>query len=134
MAESLVISWLPEPEKHPLWPDIYRMLEPAAKVGDCPVLEENDLVWIAIKGRTIVGAHTCRLLRDNRLQCVHIAGTKVREWFGPLDETLTDFARDCGAWKMISRGRKGWARVAKDYGWKVTGTEDGLMLYEKEML
>lgn len=133
MAEPLLISWLPEPENHPLWPDIYRLLEPAAKVGKCPVLEENDLVWIAVKDKMIVGAHTCRLLRDNRLELVHTAGTGFREWFGPMEEILTQFARDCGAWKMISRGRKGWARVNKAYGWRVTGEEDGLLLFEKEM-
>lgn len=133
VAESLVISWLPEPENHPLWPDIYRMLEPAAKVGNCPVLEDNDLVWIAIKGKTIVGAHTCRLLTDGPLEMVHTAGTGFREWFGPMEEALTDFARDCGAEKMISRGRKGWSRVNAPYGWKTVGEEDGLLLFEKEL-
>ena len=133
MGGSLLISWLPEPEKHPLWPDIYRMLGPAAKIGDYPVMQDGDLVWIAIKDRMIVGAHTCRLLRDNRLELILTAGTGFREWFGPMEETLTEFARSCGAWKMISRGRKGWARVNKDYGWKVTGEEDGQILFEKDL-
>ncbi len=134
MAEPLVISWLPEPECHPLWSGIYALLEPAAKLGGVPVLEENDLVWIAIDGPTIIAAATTRLLKDGPAELKHVGGGHMKDWFETFEAVLCAWALDCGADRFISRGRKGWGRLNAPLGWAVTGNENGLILYEKVLI
>jgi hypothetical protein len=133
VERPLVICWLPEPERHHLWPAIYALLEPAAKIGGVPVLEEHDLVWLAIDGPTILAAATTRLLKDGQAEIKHVGGGRMKDWFGPFEATLCAWARGCGATAFISRGRKGWGRLNTPLGWAVIGEEAGLTLYEKAL-
>lgn len=133
VGQPLLICWLPDPTYHPLWNGIHALLEPAAKLGGCEVLDDNDLVWIAIDGPTIVAAATTRLLKDGQAEIKNVGGGHMRDWFAPFEATLCAWARDCGADTFISRGRKGWGRLNAPLGWAVTGEEDGRTLYEKAL-
>ena len=124
---------MPEAEKSPLWPAIERLLRPAADYGDIDVFEDGDLVWVAFEGPTIFAAAVTRLLGDEAELRI-AAGTRFKEWIGLLDASVSAWARDCGADKLIMRGRKGWMRFADRFGWAVLGDDHkGRMMFEKDL-
>ncbi len=130
---ELLVSWLPDPEQQPFWPDLYRMLEPAARVGNCAVLDEGDLVWVAVLDGLLLGAATTRLLVNGETELKHVAGGEFRRWYAQLEAVICQWSRDCGAKVIRSRGRHGWAPIVSKLGWTVTGRENGLILYAKEL-
>jgi hypothetical protein len=127
----VIVSYLPDPESHPLWNGIRELLRPAAEYGGIPIKDEDELVWVAIDGPTIFAAATTLLWNDGEAELRLAGGARHREWIAPLDEMVSAWARDAGATRLTMRGRKGWARYARAFGWVVSGTEDGKQLYEK---
>lgn len=110
------------------------MLEPSAKFGGIAVRDDNELVWVAIDGPTIVGAATTLLWDDGEAELRLAGGQKHREWISPLDATVSAWAKAAGANKLTMRGRKGWGRYARPFGWVALGTDDdGLHIYEKDL-
>lgn len=127
----MIVSYLPDPESHPLWNGIRALLKPAAELGCSPVFGDGEVLWVAIEGQTIFGAATSILWDDGEAQLILAAGTRHREWVAELDEAVTEWARLCGARRLTMRGRKGWGRYARRFGWVVTGIEGGRTLFEK---
>ena len=122
------ISTLPEPHTHPLWPQIEALLARACDAGVEPYRPEYDVVWIAYEDAGLWGCATTRLSGDETeaiLLCV--AGKRFREWIGPMEATICGWARDCGASRITSRGRRGWSRFAAGHGWAPAGN----MTFEK---
>ena len=119
------VSYLPEPEKHRLWGEMTALLEPA----DFGELQDNELVWIAFDGPVLLGVVTTILWDDGDAQIRCVAGTRFRDWSGPMEATLTRWARDCGAARLTARGRKGWARLYRAFGW--VAADNGF--YQKEL-
>lgn len=128
-----MVSFLPDAETKPYWNDLYLMLKPAADYGRCEVLEPEDLVWVAIDGPDIIGAVTTRLLINGETEIKHVAGCRMSEWINDIEDMICGWSRACGAARVISRGRKGWGRLMKTKGWRESGEEDGLTLYEKDL-
>lgn len=128
------ISWLPEPEDHPLWPDILRLLQPAADIGIIDAYEPCDWVWIIYDGPTLYAAATTRLLKGDEAELRLAGGGHFKEWIGLLDETVSDWARRGLAHKLTMRGRKGWARFAERFGWVALGNDDqGRAMFSKNL-
>ena len=127
----MIVSYLPDPERHPLWEGIKGLLEPAT--DGAPVLEENELVWIAFDGPTLFGAATTILYEDGEAQIRLCGGLCGSRWIGLGEATVSAWARDCGARKLTLSGRKGWGRVLRPFGWVACGTENGQTLYEKAL-
>lgn len=130
----MIVSFLPEPEKHPLWPGIRELLEPAAKFGGIPAYSGDECVWVAFDGPTVFAAATTIMWNDGEAELLLAGGTRFRDWMGLLDATVSAWARDCGAEKLTMRGRKGWARFARAFGWVASGAdEEGRQIYEKDL-
>lgn len=130
----MIVSTLPEPERHPLWPDIYRLLQrAAARFGSPHVWEAEDLLWIVVDGRQIVAVLSARLLEDGTAEIVNAAGHRAAEWVPLIDARLCEWARAAGARAMRCRGRKGWGRLSRGLGWDVTGREGAVVIFEKAM-
>jgi len=127
----LIVSYLPEPEKHPLWNDIQRLLDPGKKFG--PVDPEDELVWIAYDGSTLFGAGTTILYQDSA-EIRLCGGFRHREWVNEAERLVTLWARTCGARKMTMKGRKGWARYFSGLGWGVSPSDDGTFFYQKDLV
>jgi len=128
------ISYLPDADSHPLWPGIAALLQPAADLGDIDVFEPGDVAWIMFDGPTVFAAAITRLLPGDEAELRLAGGTRMQEWVGLLDGTVSAWARDCGAYRLIMRGRKGWGRFARRFGWTALGTDDaGRMMFEKEL-
>ena len=125
------IAWLPEPESHPLWPAMVELLKPAADFGGMPVRDEDELVWIIYDGPTLYAVATTMLWDDGEAELRLAGGHLHRAWAGLLSETVSAWAKDAGAKKLTGRGRKGWARYARAFGWVASGEEDGRLIFEK---
>ncbi len=126
-------SYLPDAEQSPLWPAIKALLQPAADYGEIDVFEDGDLIWIAFDGPTIFAAAVTRLLGDEA-ELRLAAGTRLRDWIALLDATVSAWARDCGAYRLTMRGRKGWARFARAFGWVALGHDHkGRTMFAKEL-
>lgn len=126
------VGWLPEPERHPLWPGIYKLLKRSADRTACSVFDAGDLLWIALDEGQIIGAATARALDPDTAELMHTAGTRIHEWAAPMESQICDWARMNGARKIVSTGRKGWRPIVEPLGWHVTAVGD-LIRYEKEL-
>lgn len=124
------VSYLPDPESHPLWPGISKLLEPAILEG-AEVLDPNELVWIAYEGTTLFGAGTTALYDDEAV-ILACGGFRHREWVKQAEGVVSAWARDCGAKKLTMRGRKGWARYFA--GWDCSQGDDGRWIFAKDLV
>ena len=130
----MIVSYLPDPESHPLWPDIQRLLKPAADYGEIPVFGEGECLWVAFEGPTIFAAGTTLLWEDGEAEIRLAGGYRMHDWYEQAEATVTAWARKCGAEKITMRGRKGWARLLRAFGWVVSGEDhDGRTLYQKDL-
>ena len=119
----MIVSTLPNAGSREDWPQIEALL--ATAVDDETTFDPAiDVVWIAYVGSTIFGAATTRLRSDGIAELRLIGGARFREWIGPLDGAVTGWARLCGSPKLISRGRYGWARFNRRFGWVALGRDD----------
>jgi hypothetical protein len=126
------IVYLPDAEESPLWPQITAMIEPATRLSGCEIREPEDTIWAAIEDGTIYAAFTLRLTGEAlEIRCA--GGTRLWDWVRLMDETATAIACLEGR-KLHCRGRKGWARFAKQLGWELVGHDEaGLPMFEKEV-
>jgi hypothetical protein len=125
----LIVSYLPEPERHPLWNEIQRLLQPAI-LDDSNALDKGELVWIAYEGPVLFGAGTTVAYDDGEVRILACGGFKHREWVEQAIATVTAWARRSGGRKITMRGRKGWARYLA--GWAVSEA-DGQTIFEKDL-
>lgn len=122
------VSYLPDPENHPLWDEIRALLQPAT-IGS-PAYEPGELVWIAFDGPVMFGAGTTALFGDVA-EIRACGGHLHKEWVEQAEAAVSAWARQ-HATKLTMRGRKGWARYLRAFGWALLGEdEDGLTIFEK---
>jgi len=123
VEQSLVVAWLPEPEKHWFWPEIEEILAADHDEPRC----DGDTVWLAIDDGVIVAVVTARLCEDGAAEIVNVSGKDWRRWVEPFEATLVDWARHNSMRRVRAFGRRGWMRAGKALGWRQTGPET----YEK---
>jgi hypothetical protein len=124
------VSILPNPTEHVLWEGIKELLKPAADYGEIPVFSGDETVWVAFEGQIVFAAATTIAWNDGEAEILLCSGTGLKDWISGV-ERMSAWARDCGAKRLIMRGRKGWARALRAFGWAPLGIEDGRTLYEK---
>lgn len=125
----MMIGIIPDPLGHPDWPAIKAFLEPAAKLGRVPVLEENEVVW-AVYDPDLTGAATARLTADGFGEVVLVGGRDYRKWIAGLDRMIGDAMREAGMKSVRAYGRKGWVKVLRD--WNIIHSPQGVG-YEREL-
>lgn len=129
----MITGWLPDPETKPYWKDLLALFDLAAKRGQCRAWDDGDLAWVAADDGQIIGAATTRLIKDGPAELMHVAGMRGRDWFGPLEQQICEWARAEGRDLIVARGRKGWTPIVEKMGWKVAGREGAAVLYEKAL-
>lgn len=126
------ISHLPDPHLRADWQVIEAMLAPATEADTFD--PEIDVCWLAYEDGTALGAATTRLQTDGIAILRLAGGHEFRRWIGLLDQAVTDWARACGATALRMRGRKGWVRFARTFGWVCLGIDDeGKWIFSKEL-
>lgn len=126
----MIIGIVPDPQNHPDWPAIEALLDPAAKRGGVPVLETGELVWV-VYDQGLVGAATARLTTAGFGEVVLVGGTDHRRWIHELDARIGAAMRDAGMKSVRAYGRKGWAKVLKN--WTVIGADGEAVGYERTL-
>lgn len=82
------------------------------------VVSGNALLWVAVEGEMrMIGAGVTQLvLGENRRVCEIVAwGADDQQKCAPLLEIIHEYARAEGCHATRLFGRKGWARMLKDY-------------------
>lgn len=125
------IGVLADPQNDPLWPAIEYYLEPAAKRGGVPVLDENEVLWLVMDGGELLAAATARLTVDDFGEVVLVGGKDHHRWIHQLDCAIGDWMRREGMKAVRAYGRKGWVKVLRN--WAVIGTEQNIAGYEREL-
>lgn len=127
----LTIGIWPDADKSPVWNEVVRLLEPAAKFGGCEVdLSDHAECWTVHDGGELIGAATVRLCVDGQANVHLVGGRDAREWIRPLDQMIGEWARLEGCNRLTASGRRGWKRVL---GWDVVGERDGMTAYERRL-
>ena len=108
------------------------MLAPATEADTFD--PEIDVCWLAYEDGIAFGAVTTRLRTDGVAELRLVGGHEFRRWIGPAEAVVCEWAREAGASRLISRGRKGWVRLARTFGWVPLGTDDeGKETFEKPL-
>lgn len=108
------------------WPDVALMLLPAARRGGDSIYQvEADLraglaqLWLTMHAGEPVAAMVTRI--DGDTLEVWLAGGAVLSGSVPFLETAIEASKAAGTTNGRIKGRKGWARVLRDYGWRSQG-------------
>lgn len=129
MARPLV-GVIDDPTNSPCWEEAKTFLEPAAKLGNCPVLGDKHLLWIVAHDGKLVGAATTRVTLDGHAEVLLVGGRNFRVWLHHLDVAIGQWARDEGMTALRAYGRAGWKRVL---GWGCLGESEGSTVYERRL-
>lgn len=119
---------------HGITDEIREYLEPAARLG-CLAIEEGPgwTTWTVHDGERLIGAAHVRRTVDHVVEVVLVGGEGHKEWIGPLDQRIGEWARDEGISVMRAFGRVGWAPVLTKQGWQVTERRGRLASYERRL-
>lgn len=123
----MIIGIVPDPLEHPDWPKIEALLQPAARQGGVPVLEEHEAVW-AVYAPDLKAAATARLTVNNEGEIILCGGRESQLWAQALADRICDWFRDEGMRVAMIYGRRGWGRVL---GWQVTGEGNGIVAFKR---
>lgn len=127
MASGVVVGIWP----FPIIPQIEALLKPAADRGHCAIERGPGWhLWTVHMHGELVGAANVRRCTDASVDVVLVGGRNAKEWIGPLDSRLGEWAVAEGATRMTARGRRGWARVLIKQGWTAM-TDDHVTEYER---
>jgi hypothetical protein len=110
---------------HEIWPHVAELIHGAVKRTnlshtldiDDDILHGHGLLWLACDGPKIIAAMTTSLVRtDSDKVCILTAcgGSAMADWL-PLRTKIEAYAKAEGCSRVRIYGRKGWARVLKDY-------------------
>ena len=124
------IGIIPDPLNHPDWPKIKAFLEPAAKLGGVPVLDNREAVWAVYQGQ-LVAAATARLTDDQHGEIILCGGVGAKQWAMPLADLICRWFKDEGMKAAHIYGRRGWMRLLE--GWAVIGEADNMTGYKRAL-
>lgn len=123
-----------------VWPWWWPLIKPAyERSDDKPAPQEilrqiktNRLqCWAVFDNNAPCGGICTKLLRDTtstHVECLLwlISGERLSSWAPDFLSKCIPWAKAEGASRLVAGGRKGWARVAKRYGFEPIEPRDGV--------
>ncbi len=95
-------------------------------------LTEGRSLLICVKdGEEFLACITCQDEPHPTKRVLHmpiVCGTRMREWLDLCHETIPRLAKERGYDMLITKGRRGWTKVLKNYGYKERYVSLGLEL------
>jgi len=126
----MIFTLIPTEHVLVVWPTVDEMLEKAAGTTDGrfdklsildELIENRIQLWVVYEDSIPVAAVTTRLSQFREFKSLSIdwvGGEKMGEWIDQVLSTIKLFAKDNGCKRLEGRGRTGWKRVLKRYGWR----------------
>jgi hypothetical protein len=126
----MIFTLIPHDHVLDIWPEVAEMLDKAARTTDgrfdkLSILDElidNTIeLWVVFDGKVPVAALTTRVspyVKYKALSIDWVGGSRMRDWLDNAMDTLKQYAKDQGCRKLEGRGRSGWIRTLRKYGWK----------------
>ncbi len=122
---DIVLTSVPADKARDVWPYVDFFVHTAMARGGLgsygvvkdQVLDGRAMLWIARNDDRIHAvAVTSLAITEWRKVCeiTALAGSGMKNWFAFLP-TIEDYAKKAGCSSMRLMGRKGWARILKDY-------------------
>ncbi len=85
-------------------------------------LKDGGALLICVKdGDELLACITCKEMphpTKRVLSMPVVCGTRMNDWIDLCQETTRKLAKELGYDMLITRGRKGWTKVLKGYGYK----------------
>ena len=146
---TMIATGIPLRHLHLVWPDLWPLLEPAAKRSPdkpdaCPEPAEwvlarllfNDAqLWAIYDVDVLVAAIVTQIQVGTEKSCLIwlVGGSHLREWAADFIAKLEDWARSLGCVTLRGVGRPGWARIVKKFGGVSVDAVDGLPAWERRI-
>lgn len=122
------IGILPDPRASADWPQIEAYLKPAAELGNVPILEANEAVWVVREG-LLLAAATARLTEDGYGEIILCGGRFHRRWAQALADRICEWMEEEEMTSVRITGRGGWLRALR--GWHEIGREGRIIALER---
>ena len=126
------IGVVPDPYGWEHWEEAKALLEPAAKRGGVPILEEHEQVFAVLDGGLLAAA-TARMTVERYAEVILVGGRDCDRWLEGLDKVIGACASAAGATELRACGRRGWLKKLSRLGWAVTGERDGFVAYARPL-
>lgn len=113
-----------------IWPDIYNMVQDALDHGESltrastifDALESRDMqLYVVSKDKEIDAVFITEITNyDDAKVCIVVvlAGTGLDKWLSQVEDTICRFAKSHDCEYVQLKGRRGWVKELKKYGWK----------------
>ena len=123
-----------------IWSDVRPILEKVLKYNEhtydmakvCNDLVSGKQILLCIKDdEEYLACIICDAVEDDGKKILHmpiVCGTRMNEWIDLAHETVPKLARTLGFDMITTKGRKGWTRVLKKYGYDEMYTMLSLLL------
>lgn len=108
-----------------VWPIVFDMIDSAYAAFDDPLpdglkqmmIDGRQLLWLFVEGGRVRAVLTTALIQKRSglvCQMVACGGARMDLW-KRCHKQIEDYARAEGCYKVITKGRQGWARVLHGY-------------------
>jgi len=126
----MIFTLIPHEHVLNVWPDVAHMFERATqtthgrfdKLNVLDELLDNHIsLWVIYEEDQPVASLTTRVIPYKAYKSLSIdwlGGNKMSQWLDQVMDTLKNYAKDQGCSRLEGRGRSGWTRALKKYGWK----------------
>ena len=138
---TMIATGIPLHHLHPVWSDLWPLLEPAAKRSpDKPdvlarLLFNDAQLWAIYDADVPVAAIVTQIQVGDEKSCLIwlVGGSRLRDWAADFIAKLEDWARSLGCVTLRGVGRPGWARIVKKFGGVSVDAVDGLPAWERRI-
>ena len=140
MSNGYTIAGIQPPDIVKVWETVERWIENAAKHENESSLDEikskllsgNMQLWVVLQFPTFtpVACYVTEieLAPTLTLNAAYLSGDGVDDWLPLVERTIHQFAESVGCGRLSLRGRRGWVKKLREFGW----TEE-LVVMNKEI-
>lgn len=129
----MIIALTPSCHVPAVWPAVWPMLAPAversARKPDvfAALIDKRADLWAIVEDGKPVAAVVTQLQNEPERRCLlwMVGGSRIAEWVADFMAALVARARAAGCVSVVGVGRRGWRRIARQFGCESIAPIDG---------